>query len=87
MFKRDLGARLKEGREDVCGVGFGVNRLRDEEQHVLGRDGPSRAVVEQDKILRGCRGIERDVHHCPGKASARQEGSVKDPCAQGGTAR
>jgi hypothetical protein len=53
MFKRDLGARLKEGREDVCGVGFRVSRLQDEERHVLGRDGPSCAVVEHDKILRG----------------------------------
>ena len=68
MFKRDLGARLKERREDVCGVGFGVNRLRDEERHVLGQDGPSRAVVKHNKILRGCCGIERDVHHCPDKA-------------------
>jgi hypothetical protein len=40
---------MKEGREDVCGVGFGVNRLRDEERHVLGRDGPNRVVVKHDK--------------------------------------
>jgi hypothetical protein len=71
VFVGNFGTRLEEGREEMRGVRRDGRRLWDQGWHVGYWDRLCRAVVEDDEILRGRVGVQRDIRNSAGKTLFR----------------